>query len=117
MRFVLDESGTNEAQCSRKMTSGRRAAATVSSPVNAKGLQLDCARVLHDILLVPVLMYDSETMIWKEKKRSRIMVVQMDNLRGFLGIKGMDKVLNARIRKLCGVTKGVDERIDEGVPQ
>ena len=41
------------------------------SLVNARGLQLECARVLHESLLVPVLMYDSETMIWKEKKRSR----------------------------------------------
>ena len=29
--------------------------------------------------------------------------------------KVMDKVMNAQIRELCGVTKGVDERIDEGV--
>ena len=27
----------------------------------------------------------------------------------------MGKVPNARIRQLCGVTKGVDEKIDEGV--
>ena len=27
----------------------------------------------------------------------------------------MDRVPNAQIRKLCGVTKGVNERIDEGV--
>ena len=27
----------------------------------------------------------------------------------------MDKIPNARIRQLCGVTKGVDEKIDEGV--
>ena len=38
----------------------------------------------------------------------------MDNLRSLLDIKRMDRVLNARIRELCGVTKGVDERIDEG---
>ena len=29
----------------------------------------------------------------------------MDNLRGLLGIKRMDKVPNAWIRDLCGVTK------------
>ena len=29
-----------------------------------------------------------------------------------LGIKGMDKVPNVRIRQLCGVTKGEDEKID-----
>ena len=62
-------------------------------------------------LLVPVLTHGSETMIWREE-RSRISAVQMDNLRGLLGIWRMDKVLNARIRQLCGMTKGVDEIID-----
>ena len=70
--------------------------------------------VLYETLLVHVLMYGSETLIWKEG-RYKIMVVQMDNLRGLLGIRRMDRVPNARIRELCGVTKGVDERIDEGV--
>ena len=54
-------------------------------------------------------------MIWREKERLRIGAVQMQNLRGLLGIRGMDKVLNVRIGQLCGVTKDVDERIDEGV--
>ena len=57
--------------------------------------------VLHETLLVPVLMYDSETMLWKEKERSRIRAVQMDNLRGLLGIRKMDRVPNARIREVC----------------
>ena len=39
----------------------------------------------------------------------------MDNLRGLLGIMRMDNVLNARIRQLCGVRKGVKEKIDDGV--
>ena len=64
--------------------------------------------VLHETLLVPVLMYSSETMLWKEEI-SRIRAVQVDNLRGLLGIRRMDKVPNARIRELCGVTKGVGD--------
>ena len=48
---------------------------------------------------MPILMYGSETMIWNEE-RFRIKVVQMDNPRGLLGIRIMDKVPNARIRKL-----------------
>ena len=35
----------------------------------------------------------------------------MDNLEGLLGIRKMDKVPNVWIRQLCGVTKGVDEKI------
>ena len=53
----------------------------------------------------------------KEKERSRIRAVKMIKLRGFLGIRGIDRVPNARVRELYGVTKGVEERIDEGVLQ
>ena len=53
-------------------------------------------RVLHESLLMPVLMYGSKTMIWKE--RSRIRTVQMNKLRDLLGIRRMGKVPNARIR-------------------
>ena len=75
--------------------------------VNAKGLQLECARILHESLLMPVLIYGSETVIWKEKERSRIRAVHMVNFRGLLSIKRMDIVLNARIRQLYGVRKGL----------
>ena len=43
--------------------------------------------------------------IWNEKERSRIIAVQMDDLRGLLGIRRMEKVPNERIKELCGVTK------------
>ena len=48
-------------------------------------------------------------MLWKENERSRIRVVQMDNLRGLVGIRRMDRVPNAGIMKLCGMKKGLDE--------
>ena len=60
------------------------------------GSQFECARFLRETLLVPVLRYCSKTIIWKEKERSRIRGLQMDNLRCLLGIRRMDKVQNAR---------------------
>ena len=68
-------------------------------------------------MLVPVLTYGSESVIWRNKERSRIRAVQIDNLSGLLGIKRVDKLPNERIRQLCGVTKGVDKKIDESVLQ
>ena len=107
---VLDESGTDEAECG-EVASGRMVARAIRSLVNARSLLLECARVLHEPLLVLVLMYGSETMIW----RSSIRAAQLKNHRGLLGIRRIDKVPNAWIRQLCGVTKGVDEKLDEGV--
>ena len=37
--------------------------------------------MLYTRLFMPVLLYDSNTMIWREKDRSRIKAMQMDNLR------------------------------------
>ena len=65
LRCVLDESGTNGVECSSKRASRRRIAGAIRSLVNAKDSQLECARVLHETLLVPVPMYGKVTMLWK----------------------------------------------------
>ena len=50
------------------------------------------------------------------EERSRMRDVQMDNLRGLLGITKMeDRIPNAWIKELCGVRKGLDKIIDEGI--
>ena len=109
----LDESGTDESEYSRKVVvSGWRVAGTIRFLVNAWSLQLGCAKILHESLLKPVLTYGSETMIWREKERLRVRAIQMDNVRGLLGIRRKDKVPNTRIRQLCRVMKTVDEKID-----
>ena len=39
---------------------------------------------------MPVLTYGSKSLIWREKERCRIRAVQIDNLRGLLGIRRRD---------------------------
>ena len=43
LRCVLDESGTDGTECSRKVASGRKVAGATKSLVNARDLQLGCA--------------------------------------------------------------------------
>ena len=50
--------------------------------------------LLHETLLVPILIYGNEKMLWK-KERSRIRAVKMDNPREILDIRRMDRVQNA----------------------
>ena len=114
MWCVLDESGTDGANFNRKVKSGRRIASAIRPLVNARDLQLECASFLHEILLVPVLMYGSEAMLWKVKESCRIRAVQLDNLKGLLGIRRMDIGPNEWIMELCKGERRVDERIDEG---
>ena len=72
---VLDESVTDGEECSKVVASVRRVAGVIRSLVNPMDIQLECARVLHETLLMPVFMYGSETMLLKEKERSRVWAV------------------------------------------
>ena len=40
----------------------------IRSLVIVRGLLCECVRVLHETVLVSVLLYDSETIIWREKE-------------------------------------------------
>ena len=51
------------AECGRKVMRERRAVGTIRSVVNVSDLQLECTTFLHETLLVPVLMYGSETIL------------------------------------------------------
>ena len=113
--YMLDERGTDDAECRRKMSNERRVAGAIKSLVNAKGLSIECNRVLHENMLVQTLLYGSEVTVWYPKYRSRVQAVQMDNLRSVLGVRRIDKMRNERIRELCGVEKGVLERISESI--
>ena len=45
MKCVLDESGTDGAECTRKVVSGRRVPGAIRSLVMARDLQLECGSV------------------------------------------------------------------------
>ena len=67
----LDESGTVEVVSRRKVERERKVAGAIKFLI-VMGLQLECARVLHEALIVPVFIYGNETIIWKEKERSMV---------------------------------------------
>ena len=66
LECVLDESGTDEADCNRKVANRRRVAGAIRFLVNARNLQHECARFLHETLLVPVLMYGRDNVMERE---------------------------------------------------
>ena len=54
---------TDGAECSSRVASVKRVAGAIRSLVNARDLRLECARILHETSIVPVLMYGGEAML------------------------------------------------------
>ena len=63
-------------------------------------------------------MYSSETIIWKDKDRFRLRAAQMDNFKGLLSIRRMDKAPNTGKRCLAewcnGLKKGFMRMFSDG---
>ena len=55
--YVLNEMGTDDVECKRKVASGRKVSGGIKALENEKGLSLECARILHESMLLPVLLY------------------------------------------------------------
>ena len=61
---IWDVSWTNQVQMrQRDIGSERMVAGAIRFLINLRVLQFEYSRILHDLLLVPVLMYGSATMM------------------------------------------------------
>ena len=97
---VLDESVTDGTERRKEVASGKKVAEAIRSLVNARNLQFECAMVLQEVLLMSVLLYESETVVQREKEKSRIRAIQIDNFRGPLDVSRRYRMPNARIKEL-----------------
>ena len=77
---VLSELGKDRVECSTKKVSGRIVAGIIRSLERARNLQLLCLKALHEGLVVSFNV-SGETILWRERVRSRSRAVQMENLR------------------------------------
>ena len=57
--------------------------------------------MLYEGLLTLVLIYGSETVVWRMKQRSRIRDAQIDNFKGLEGIRIIYRIANLLVRELC----------------
>ena len=109
MRSMCQSSNILGMFCHRKVVSGKKVVGGGLRALLDLWFMLEVSSFsVHESLLVPVLSYVGETM--RKKEISWIMAVQMDNLKGLLGIKRMDKVPNVPTRKLYEVPRGMDEK-------
>ena len=51
------------------LVSGKKVEDAIRSLVNARSLQLQCSRLLHEGLLMTVPLYGCKAMMWEEKER------------------------------------------------
>jgi hypothetical protein len=107
---ILSKDGTCKAEIEQRVMKGRNVCGAIKKLVNQKSLSLECARALHEGVLVPTLLYSNETLTVYERDVSRLQAVEMSLLRNMIGVTRWDRHRNEEIREWCGVSVSLSER-------
>ena len=64
---------------------------------------MEVKRRLRNSILLPTMMYGSETWTWNMAQQSRVLAVEMSPLRGACGVTGWEYESNESVYERCGV--------------
>ena len=85
------------------------------SVVSRQDISKNARLAIHNGVLVPTLMYGSESWVWQKRHESRVNAVEMRSLRSMSGIKLTDRVRNSVIREKCGLKESIVTRVEKGM--
>src|SRR5215469_9483305 len=79
------------------------------------GISLGMKKRIFESILVPKVMYGSESWCLNAKERSDLEVFEMNGLRSMCEVSIRDRVRNVRIRERCGWERGLVTRYEQSV--
>ena len=97
------------------MKAGNRVNGTLISFVASQNVSQKARLAVHNGVLVPTLMYGSESWVWQKKHESKINAVEMRSLRSMCGVTLNDRLRNDLIRERCGLNEDVVTKINKGL--
>lgn len=94
----MNNKSREKVKYENKVMIGRRNGGATKALGNEKGMSLDFARTLHESLLILTLRQQNETMVQKERQRSRIKAMHMNSLWAMIRVRKSDRIKNERMR-------------------
>ena len=78
-------------------------------------MSLGMKRRVFESIVVPKVVYGSETWSLKAKERNDLEILEMKGLRSIYGVSIRDRLMNVRIRERCGWERGLLSRYEQNV--
>ena len=112
---MFTSDGKCESDIERRVNAGNVVNGALHTFMNSQKVSKKARLAVHRGVLVPTLMYGSESWVWQKKHESRINAVEMRALRSMEGVTLKDKLRNSVIRERAGVKEDVVTRIEKGM--
>ena len=112
---VIAANGGVEAYVRHRVNEGCKVLGALKGVMKNRGLGMNVKKVLYRKVVVPTVIYGSESWGMKVTKRQKLNVFEMKCLRSMTGVSRLDKVRNEIVRVRTGVRRELAARVDMNV--
>ena len=112
---AFTKDGKCETDIERRVNAGNMVNGALRAFMSSEKVSKKARLAVHRGVLVPTLMYGSESWVWQAKHKSRINAVEMRALRSMEGVTLKDRIRNSVIRERVGVKVDVVTRIERSM--
>ena len=109
---VIAANGGVEADVRHRVNEGCKVLGALKGVMKNRGLGMNVKKVLYEIVVVPTVMYGSESWGMKVTERQKLNVFEMKCLRSMTGVSWLDRVRNEVVRARAGVRRELAARVD-----
>ena len=112
---VIAANGGVEADVHHRVNEGCKVLGALKGVMKIRGLGMNVKKVLYEKVVVPTVMYGSESWGMKVTERQKLNVFEMKCLRSMTGVSRLDRVRNEVVRARTGVRRELAARVDVNV--
>ncbi|MFA0954709.1 RNA-directed DNA polymerase, partial [Klebsiella pneumoniae] len=112
---MFDESGSLGGEIGRRVQAGRRVVGSMAGLAKSEVLSTQAKLAVYNSVLVPTVLYGSESWVCLAEHTSKVNAVGMSFLRYVCGKTRMDKVRNEWVMSQCGVKETLCERSESNM--
>merc|ERR1712121_55348 len=98
-----------------RIQEGVKAFGAMKKVWNERNVTLGVKRELYERIVVPTVMYGSETWAMRAEEKNKLDVTEMNCLRSMCGVTRRDRVRNEVVRRRVGVSETLSKRVERKV--
>jgi hypothetical protein len=112
---LFEKNGSVDGEIERRASAGRRVAGSTMGLARSQFLSKKAKLAIRNSILLPTLLYGSESWVLQARHTSRINAVDMSYMRGICGKSRWDHVKNVDIMNECGINESVNQMHERSV--
>ena len=110
---MFSRDGKYEMDVERRIAAGNRVNGALAALMRRRNVSTAARLAVHNAVLVPTLLYGSETWVLQKNNERKRNAVEMRSLRRIYGVNLADRIRNKEIQRTTGTSEGGGKNEEE----